>query len=138
MLIVLLLSFFPGCVTVSSDARDNSFSRSRSSSVTSIDRESREVISSFYFCDSLSKKSETVAVPSLWVGTSLGSMLAIALTVPATPEQRMQQPVGVSFCGKMCLLLAVFPFTYFYTNFGILHKKTPDRNAKTHKILQRA
>uniref|UniRef100_A0A673LDL9 Syntaxin-binding protein 5-like n=1 Tax=Sinocyclocheilus rhinocerous TaxID=307959 RepID=A0A673LDL9_9TELE len=78
-------------------ARDNSFSRSRSSSVTSIDRESREVISSFYFCDWLSKKSETVAVPSLWVGTSLGSMLAIALTVPSTPEQRMQQPVGVSF-----------------------------------------
>ncbi|XP_052001907.1 syntaxin-binding protein 5-like isoform X2 [Xyrauchen texanus] len=81
------------------DARDNSFSRSRSSSVTSIDRESREVISSFFFCDSLSKKSEMVAVPSLWFGTSLGSMLAIALTVPSTPEQRMQQPVGVSFCG---------------------------------------
>uniref|UniRef100_A0A9J7XPY7 Syntaxin-binding protein 5-like n=1 Tax=Cyprinus carpio carpio TaxID=630221 RepID=A0A9J7XPY7_CYPCA len=86
------------------DARDNSFSRSRSSSVTSIDRESREVISSFYFCDSLSKKSETVAVPSLWVGTSLGSMLAIALTVPSTPEQRMQQPVGVSFCGPVVRL----------------------------------
>uniref|UniRef100_A0A672NNR4 Syntaxin-binding protein 5-like n=1 Tax=Sinocyclocheilus grahami TaxID=75366 RepID=A0A672NNR4_SINGR len=86
-------------------ARDNSFSRSRSSSVTSIDRESREVISSFYFCDWLSKKSETVAVPSLWVGTSLGSMLAIALTVPSTPEQRMQQPVGVSFCGKTLVRL---------------------------------
>ncbi|XP_043119530.1 syntaxin-binding protein 5 isoform X5 [Puntigrus tetrazona] len=86
------------------DARDNSFSRSRSSSVTSIDRESREVISSFYFCDSLSKKSETVAVPSLWVGTSLGSMLAIALTVPSTPDQRMQQPVGVSFCGPVVRL----------------------------------
>ncbi|XP_068070619.1 syntaxin-binding protein 5 isoform X4 [Danio rerio] len=86
------------------NARDNSFSRSRSSSVTSIDRESREVISSFYFCDSLSKKSETLAVPSLWVGTSLGSMLAIALTVPSTPEQRMQQPVGVSFCGSVVRL----------------------------------
>ncbi|XP_052001909.1 syntaxin-binding protein 5-like isoform X3 [Xyrauchen texanus] len=87
------------CKSPTSDARDNSFSRSRSSSVTSIDRESREVISSFFFCDSLSKKSEMVAVPSLWFGTSLGSMLAIALTVPSTPEQRMQQPVGVSFCG---------------------------------------
>uniref|UniRef100_A0A8C1T787 Syntaxin-binding protein 5-like n=1 Tax=Cyprinus carpio TaxID=7962 RepID=A0A8C1T787_CYPCA len=85
-------------------ALDNSFSRSRSSSVASIDRESREVISSFYFCDWLSKKSETVAVPSLWVGTSLGSMLAIALTVPSTPEQRMQQPVGVSFCGPVVRL----------------------------------
>ncbi|XP_051723546.1 syntaxin-binding protein 5 isoform X2 [Ctenopharyngodon idella] len=86
------------------DARDNSFSRSRSSSVTSLERESREVISSLYFCDSLSKKSETVAVPSLWVGTSLGSMLTIALTVPSTPEQRMQQPVGVCFCGSVVRL----------------------------------
>ncbi|XP_051578212.1 syntaxin-binding protein 5-like isoform X3 [Myxocyprinus asiaticus] len=87
------------CKSPTSDARDNSFSRSRSSSVTSIDRESREVISSSFFCDSLSKKSEMVAVPSLWFGTSMGSMLAIALTVPSTPEQRMQQPVGVSLCG---------------------------------------
>ncbi|KAK7152601.1 hypothetical protein R3I93_010734 [Phoxinus phoxinus] len=86
------------------DARDNSFSRSRSSSVTSIDRESREVVSSLYFCDSLTKKSETLAVPSLWVGTSLGGMMAITLTVPSTPEQRMQQPVGVSFCGSVVRL----------------------------------
>ncbi|XP_067224586.1 syntaxin-binding protein 5 isoform X7 [Chanodichthys erythropterus] len=92
------------CKSPTSDARDNSFSRSRSSSVTSLDRESREVISSFYFCDSLSKKSETVALPSLWVGTSLGSMLTIALTVPSTPEQRMQQPVGVCFCGSVVRL----------------------------------
>uniref|UniRef100_A0A672TCF9 Syntaxin-binding protein 5-like n=1 Tax=Sinocyclocheilus grahami TaxID=75366 RepID=A0A672TCF9_SINGR len=95
----LLSSFF-----LSQNYWDNSFSRSRSSSVTSIDRESREVISSFYFCDSLSKKSETLAVPSLWVGTSLGSMLAIAFTVPSTPEQRMQQPVGISFCGPVVRL----------------------------------
>ncbi|CAM4649384.1 unnamed protein product [Leuciscus chuanchicus] len=86
------------------DARDNSFSRSRSSSVTSIDRESREVVSSLYFCDSLSKKSETLAVPSLWVGTSLGGMMAITLNVPSTPEQRMQQPVSVSFCGSVVRL----------------------------------
>uniref|UniRef100_A0A673L864 Syntaxin-binding protein 5-like n=1 Tax=Sinocyclocheilus rhinocerous TaxID=307959 RepID=A0A673L864_9TELE len=106
-LFFFLLSFslkFTGRTKCIENARDNSFSRSRSSSVTSIDRESREVISSFYFCDSLSKKSETVAVPSLWVGTSLGSMLAIALTVPSTPEQRMQQPVGISFCGPVVRL----------------------------------
>ncbi|KAK7152602.1 hypothetical protein R3I93_010734 [Phoxinus phoxinus] len=92
------------CKSPTSDARDNSFSRSRSSSVTSIDRESREVVSSLYFCDSLTKKSETLAVPSLWVGTSLGGMMAITLTVPSTPEQRMQQPVGVSFCGSVVRL----------------------------------
>ncbi|XDV42774.1 hypothetical protein PO909_011384 [Leuciscus waleckii] len=92
------------CKSPTSDARDNSFSRSRSSSVTSIDRESREVVSSLYFCDSLSKKSETLAVPSLWVGTSLGGMMAITLNVPSTPEQRMQQPVSVSFCGSVVRL----------------------------------
>ncbi|XP_056112001.1 syntaxin-binding protein 5 isoform X11 [Rhinichthys klamathensis goyatoka] len=92
------------CKSPTSDARDNSFSRSRSSSVTSIDRESREVVSSLYFCDSLSKRSETLAVPSLWVGTSLGGMMAITLSVPSTPEQRMQQPVGVSFCGSVVRL----------------------------------
>ncbi|KAG1926923.1 syntaxin-binding protein 5 isoform X9 [Pimephales promelas] len=92
------------CKSPTSDARDNSFSRSRSSSVTSIDRESREVVSSLYFCDSLSKKSETLAVPSLWVGTSLGGMMAITLSVPSTPEQRMQQPVAVSFCGSVVRL----------------------------------
>uniref|UniRef100_A0A8B9LXM6 Syntaxin-binding protein 5-like n=1 Tax=Astyanax mexicanus TaxID=7994 RepID=A0A8B9LXM6_ASTMX len=87
-----------------SNARDNSFSRSRSSSVTSIDKESREVISSLHFCDCLSRKSEVAAVTSLWVGTSLGTMLAISLNVPSTPEQRMQQTVGISFCGSVVRL----------------------------------
>ncbi|XP_072545420.1 syntaxin-binding protein 5 isoform X3 [Salminus brasiliensis] len=86
------------------DARDNSFSRSRSSSVTSIDKESREVITSLHFCDCLSRKSEVAAVTSLWVGTSLGTMLAISLNVPSTPDQRMQQTVGISFCGSVVRL----------------------------------
>lgn len=86
------------------EARDNSFSRSRSSSVTSIDKESREVISSLHFCDCLSRKSEVAAVTSLWVGTSLGTLLAISLNVPSTPEQRMQQTVGISFCGSVVRL----------------------------------
>ncbi|XP_007252032.2 syntaxin-binding protein 5 isoform X10 [Astyanax mexicanus] len=92
------------CKSPTSDARDNSFSRSRSSSVTSIDKESREVISSLHFCDCLSRKSEVAAVTSLWVGTSLGTMLAISLNVPSTPEQRMQQTVGISFCGSVVRL----------------------------------
>uniref|UniRef100_A0A8B9M1Q2 Syntaxin-binding protein 5-like n=1 Tax=Astyanax mexicanus TaxID=7994 RepID=A0A8B9M1Q2_ASTMX len=99
------LCFYPLHATPSADARDNSFSRSRSSSVTSIDKESREVISSLHFCDCLSRKSEVAAVTSLWVGTSLGTMLAISLNVPSTPEQRMQQTVGISFCGKRTFLV---------------------------------
>ncbi|XP_030627928.1 syntaxin-binding protein 5 [Chanos chanos] len=83
------------------DAKDNSFSRSRSSSVTSIDRESREVISFFHFCDTLPRKTDTFATPSILVGTSQGTVLALALAVPPTTEQRLQQPVGVSFCGTL-------------------------------------
>ncbi|KAL6477681.1 hypothetical protein MHYP_G00135160 [Metynnis hypsauchen] len=87
-----------------SNARDNSFSRSRSSSVASIDKESREVISSLHFCDCLSRKCEVTAVASLWVGTSVGTMLAISLSVPSTPELRLQQSVGISFCGSVVRL----------------------------------
>ncbi|XP_046712459.1 syntaxin-binding protein 5 isoform X4 [Silurus meridionalis] len=86
------------------DAKDNSFSRSRSSSVTSIEKESREVISSLHFCDSLSRKSDVAASPSLWVGTSVGSMLGISFNMSSTPEQRLQQTVGVSFCGSIIRL----------------------------------
>ncbi|MCJ8736785.1 hypothetical protein PDJAM_G00016360 [Pangasius djambal] len=86
------------------DAKDNSFSRSRSSSVTSIDKESREVISSLHFCDSLSRKTDVAASPSLWVGTSVGTMLGISFNVPSTPEQRLQQTVGVSVCGSVVRL----------------------------------
>ncbi|KAI5102453.1 syntaxin-binding protein 5 isoform X1, partial [Silurus meridionalis] len=85
-------------------AKDNSFSRSRSSSVTSIEKESREVISSLHFCDSLSRKSDVAASPSLWVGTSVGSMLGISFNMSSTPEQRLQQTVGVSFCGSIIRL----------------------------------
>ncbi|XP_027028002.2 syntaxin-binding protein 5 isoform X6 [Tachysurus fulvidraco] len=92
------------CKSPTSDAKDNSFSRSRSSSVASIEKESREVISSLHFCDSLSRKSDVAASPSLWVGTSVGTMLAITFNVPSTPEQRMQQTVGVSFCGSVIRL----------------------------------
>ncbi|XP_017331860.1 syntaxin-binding protein 5 isoform X5 [Ictalurus punctatus] len=92
------------CKSPTSDAKDNSFSRSRSSSVTSIDKESREVISSLHFCDSLSRKSDVAAAPSLWVGTSVGTMLGISFNVPSTPEQRLQQTVGVSFCGSLIRL----------------------------------
>ncbi|TSO25159.1 Syntaxin-binding protein 5 [Bagarius yarrelli] len=86
------------------DAKDNSFSRSRSSSVTSIDKESREVISSLHFCDFLSRKSDVAASPNLWVGTSVGTMLGISFSVPSIPEQRLQQTIGISFCGSVIRL----------------------------------
>ncbi|KAJ8275244.1 hypothetical protein COCON_G00098690 [Conger conger] len=84
--------------------RDNSFSRSRSSSVTSIDKESREAITSFHFCETFARKTDSAATPSLWVGTSLGTVLAVALNLPPPGEQRLLQPVIVSPSGTLIRL----------------------------------
>uniref|UniRef100_A0A8C1LMP5 Syntaxin-binding protein 5-like n=1 Tax=Cyprinus carpio TaxID=7962 RepID=A0A8C1LMP5_CYPCA len=86
------------------DNRDNSFSRSRSSSVTSIDKEAREAVTSFYFCETYNRKTDGGLTPSLWVGTSLGTVLAISLNMPPAGEQRLLQPVIVSPCGTLVRL----------------------------------
>ncbi|KAJ8409718.1 hypothetical protein AAFF_G00217770 [Aldrovandia affinis] len=86
------------------DNRDNSFSRSRSSSVTSIDKESREAITAFHFCETFTRKTDSATTPSLWVGTSLGTVLVIALNLPPPGEQRLLQPVIVSPSGTLIRL----------------------------------
>ncbi|XP_070776022.1 syntaxin-binding protein 5 isoform X3 [Enoplosus armatus] len=95
------------CRTLSapnSYAKDNSFTRSRSSSVTSIDRESREAISSFHFCESFPRKMDNLVSPCLLVGTTQGSVMMVALSLPPGGDQRLQQPVGISSCGTMVRL----------------------------------
>uniref|UniRef100_A0A8D1NEW8 Syntaxin-binding protein 5 n=1 Tax=Sus scrofa TaxID=9823 RepID=A0A8D1NEW8_PIG len=84
------------------DIKDNSFSRSRSSSVTSIDKESREAISALHFCETFTRKADSSPSPCLWVGTTLGTVLVIALNLPPGGEQRLLQPVIVSPSG--CLV----------------------------------
>ncbi|XP_031592986.1 syntaxin-binding protein 5 isoform X3 [Oreochromis aureus] len=86
------------------DAKDNSFTRSRSSSVTSIDRESREAISSFYYCESFSRKTDSLVSPCLLVGTTHGSVMMVALNLPPAGDQRLQQPVGIASCGTLVKL----------------------------------
>ncbi|XP_065822287.1 syntaxin-binding protein 5 isoform X3 [Labrus bergylta] len=86
------------------NAKDNSFTRSRSSSVTSIERESREAISSFHFCESFPRKNDSLASPCLLVGTTQGSVMMVALSMPPGGDQRLQQPVGISSCGTMASL----------------------------------
>ncbi|XP_042293028.1 syntaxin-binding protein 5 isoform X5 [Thunnus thynnus] len=92
------------CKSPTSDAKDNSFSRSRSSSVTSIDRESREAISSFYFCESFPRKTDSLVSPCVLVGTTQGSVMMVALSLPPSGDQRLQQPVGISSCGTLARL----------------------------------
>uniref|UniRef100_A0A452T7I2 Syntaxin-binding protein 5 n=1 Tax=Ursus maritimus TaxID=29073 RepID=A0A452T7I2_URSMA len=91
------------------DIKDNSFSRSRSSSVTSIDKESREAISALHFCETFTRKADSSPSPCLWVGTTLGTVLVIALNLPPGGEQRLLQPVIVSPSGIRSLRCLVPP-----------------------------
>lgn len=98
-LLTVLLSVCPPRGANPLDHRDNSFSRSRSSSVTSIDKEAREAISSFHFSETFARKGDSTLTPCLYVGTSLGTVLALALTMPPAGEQRQLQPVIISPTG---------------------------------------
>lgn len=98
-LLTVLLSVCPPRGANPLDHRDNSFSRSRSSSVTSIDKEAREAISSFHFCETFARKGDSTLTPCLYVGTSLGTVLVLVLTLPPAGEQRQLQPVILSPAG---------------------------------------
>ncbi|CAB1331268.1 unnamed protein product [Coregonus sp. 'balchen'] len=100
------------------DAKDRLFSRSRSSSVTSIERESREAISSFHFSESFPRKTDSSGSPSLWVGTTQGTVLALALILPPTGDQRLQQPVRVSSCGTLVRLKGAILTMAFLDSLG--------------------
>lgn len=86
------------------DTKDHSFSRSRSSSVTSIDKESREAISALHFCETYTRKTDSSPSPCLWVGTTLGTVFIITLNLPPGPDQRLLQPVIVSPSGTILRL----------------------------------
>ncbi|XP_061780488.1 syntaxin-binding protein 5 isoform X8 [Nerophis lumbriciformis] len=93
------------CKSPTSDSKDNCFSRSRSSSVSSIDRESREAVSSFCFCETFPRKSDSPLSPCVLVGTTQGTVMMVALSLPPGGEdQRLLQPVGVSPCGTVAKL----------------------------------
>ncbi|XP_055843140.1 syntaxin-binding protein 5 isoform X5 [Episyrphus balteatus] len=81
------------------DKLDSSFSRSRSSSMSSLENITSESITCLAFTDSYTKKSDpSVLLPTLWVGTSLGSVLTVSITLPET-DTRKTQPVLVSILG---------------------------------------
>ncbi|KFM12810.1 Syntaxin-binding protein 5-like, partial [Aptenodytes forsteri] len=84
--------------------RENSFSRSRSSSVSSIDRDSKEAITALYFMESFARKNDSAVSPCLWVGTGLGMVLILSLNLPASDDLRQSEPVMVSPSGTVLTL----------------------------------
>ncbi|XP_069788353.1 syntaxin-binding protein 5a isoform X3 [Narcine bancroftii] len=104
------------------DVRDNSFSRSRSSSVTSIDKESREAITALHFSETYTRKADTCTSPCLWVGTTLGTVLVIVLNLPPGGEQRLTQPVIVSPSGTILRLKgAILQMAFLDTTGSLIH-----------------
>ncbi|XP_017790247.1 PREDICTED: syntaxin-binding protein 5 isoform X1 [Habropoda laboriosa] len=92
---------------------DSSFQRSRSSSMSSLENITTETISCLTFADSYTKKSDTSPAPTLWIGTSLGSVQTVIFNTPARAE-RLAYPVVVSTCNgstfklKGCILSIFF------------------------------
>lgn len=82
------------------ESRENSFSRSRSSSVSSIDRDTKEAITTLQFGESYGRKGDAVPTPCLWVGTSLGVVLLIPMSIPTDQEERMEEPVTIGPSGR--------------------------------------
>ncbi|XP_072253424.1 syntaxin-binding protein 5-like isoform X15 [Leuresthes tenuis] len=87
-----------------SESRENSFSRSRSSSVSSIDRDTKEAITTLQFGESYGRKSDALPTPCLWVGTSLGVVQLIPMSIPTDQEERMEEPVTIGPSGAVQML----------------------------------
>ncbi|KAL6445032.1 hypothetical protein ACFW04_002154 [Cataglyphis niger] len=108
-----------------SDKFDGSFQRSRSSSMSSLENITTETISCLTFADSYTKKNDINGMPTLWIGTSLGSVQTVVFNTPAHGE-RHAHPVVVSTCNgstfklKGCILSmsfldcngALIPYSY--------------------------
>ncbi|XP_006263570.1 syntaxin-binding protein 5-like isoform X3 [Alligator mississippiensis] len=122
--------------------RENSFSRSRSSSVSSIDKESKETITSLYFMESFARKNDSALSPCLWVGTGLGMVLILSLNLPPNDDLRLTEPVMVSPSGTVLTLKgAVLTFARLDCMGALIHPpyevwrdpNSTDDNEKTRK-----
>ncbi|XP_029385818.1 syntaxin-binding protein 5-like isoform X1 [Echeneis naucrates] len=91
-------------VSHTEESRENSFSRSRSSSVSSIDRDTKEAVTTVQFGESYGRKTDALPTPCLWVGTSLGVVLLIPMSIPTDQEERMDEPVTIGPSGALLML----------------------------------
>ncbi|XP_072542738.1 syntaxin-binding protein 5-like isoform X8 [Salminus brasiliensis] len=90
--------------SLTEESRENSFSRSRSSSVSSIDRDTKEAVTTLQFAESYGRKSDALPTPCLWVGTSLGLLLLVPMSIPTDEQERMEEPVTVAPTSTVLML----------------------------------
>uniref|UniRef100_H3CNH0 Syntaxin binding protein 5L n=1 Tax=Tetraodon nigroviridis TaxID=99883 RepID=H3CNH0_TETNG len=81
----------------------STYSASRSSSVSSIDRDTKEAITTLQFGE-YGRKGDPVPTPCLWVGTSLGVVLLIPMSIAIDEDERMEEPVAIGPSGALLML----------------------------------
>ncbi|XP_067265310.1 syntaxin-binding protein 5-like isoform X2 [Chanodichthys erythropterus] len=108
--------------SLTEESRENSFSRSRSSSVSSIDRETKEAVTTLQFMESYGRKSDTLPTPCLWVGTSLGLVLIIPMSIPTDEQERQEDPVTVAPTGTVLMLKgSILRFGFLDCGGALIH-----------------
>ncbi|XP_077072144.1 syntaxin-binding protein 5-like isoform X5 [Siphateles boraxobius] len=104
------------------ESRENSFSRSRSSSVSSIDRETKEAVTTLQFMESYGRKSDSLPTPCLWVGTSLGLVLIIPMSIPMDEQERQEDHVTVAPTGTVLMLKgSILRFSFLDCGGALIH-----------------
>ncbi|XP_060784649.1 syntaxin-binding protein 5-like isoform X3 [Neoarius graeffei] len=104
------------------ESRENSFSRSRSSSVSSIDRDTKEAVTTLQFAESYGRKSDALPTPCLWVGTSLGLVLLVPLSIATDEQERLEEPVTVAPTSTVLMLKgSVLHFGFLDCTGALIH-----------------
>ncbi|XP_033635112.1 syntaxin-binding protein 5-like isoform X1 [Asterias rubens] len=120
---------------------EGSFTRSRSSSMSSLEKEAREGVQCLTFAESYTRKTESVTSPCVWVGTTLGSVLVIVINLPPPGEQRYTQPVIVTPSGTILRLKGSTLLMEFLDCNGSLitppHEPWKDINRETKDVREK-
>uniref|UniRef100_A0A1I8JK79 V-SNARE coiled-coil homology domain-containing protein n=1 Tax=Macrostomum lignano TaxID=282301 RepID=A0A1I8JK79_9PLAT len=96
--------------STSFDKTDN-FSRSCSSSTSSLEHCAKESVMLLSFASAHLKKTDTQPTPTLWIGTSLGAIFPIRIQLPSTESARSAQPVVAAPSGTDVSILTAPPPT---------------------------
>ncbi|XP_026802989.1 syntaxin-binding protein 5-like isoform X10 [Pangasianodon hypophthalmus] len=108
--------------SLTEESRENSFSRSRSSSVSSIDRDTKEAVTTLQFAESYGRKSDALPTPCLWVGTSLGLVLLVPLSIATEEQERLEEPVTVAPTSTVLMLKgSVLRFGFLDCTGALIH-----------------
>nr|XP_046219877.1 syntaxin-binding protein 5-like isoform X2 [Oncorhynchus gorbuscha] len=89
--------------SLTEESRENSFSFSRSSSVSSISRDTKEAVTTLQFGESYGRKGDSLPTACLWAGTSLGVVLLLPISIP-TEKERLEEPVTMGPSGTVLML----------------------------------